>query len=148
MDWHVPGAEEVAAALLELGWASRPGCGRARTAPRGPARSPLASRVVRVRAEVTDPDPATAGASARALLGGLDVPSGVPVLLHGVDGGAWPVLRLARRLGLGTRIGLADTLLLPDGTRARSSADGRGGPGVPVVSSASRSPLSPSPPLP
>lgn len=123
VDWHEPGAEEVAAALLELGVGVEAGVRSGTDGPARFARSPLASRVLRVRAEVADPDPATAGASARALLGSFDVPSGVPVLLHGVDGGAWPVLRLARRLGLGTRIGFADTLLLPDGSRARSSAE-------------------------
>ncbi|CAM5583039.1 3-keto-5-aminohexanoate cleavage protein [Streptomyces tanashiensis] len=48
---------------------------------------------------------------------------GLPVLLHGEEDGAWPVLRLARRLGAGARIGLEDTLLLPDGTPARSNAE-------------------------
>ncbi|MFF8840093.1 3-keto-5-aminohexanoate cleavage protein [Streptomyces sp. NPDC015130] len=123
VDWHEPGAEEVAAALLELGIGVEAGLRSGTDGPARFARSPLASRVLRVRAEVADPDPVTAGGSARALLGSLDVPDGVPVLLHGVDGGAWPVLRLARRLGLGARTGLADTLLLPDGTRARSSAE-------------------------
>lgn len=47
---------------------------------------------------------------------------GRPVLLHGQDGGAWPVLRLAGTLGLDTRIGLEDTLLLPDGGPARDNA--------------------------
>ncbi|MFI6422784.1 3-keto-5-aminohexanoate cleavage protein [Streptomyces sp. NPDC050842] len=122
-DWHEPGAEKVAAALLELGVGVEAGVRSGTDGPERFARSPLAPRVLRVRAEVADPDPATAGVTARALLGILDVPSGVPVLLHGVDGGTWPVLRLARRLGLGTRIGLADTLLLPDGTRARSNAE-------------------------
>ncbi|MFI9746019.1 3-keto-5-aminohexanoate cleavage protein [Streptomyces sp. NPDC052494] len=123
VDWHEPGAEEVAAALLERGVGVEAGVRSGTDGPAWFARSPLASRVLRVRAEVADRDPATAGDTARALLGSLDVPSGVPVLLHGVDGGTWPVLRLARRLGLGTRIGLADTLLLPDGTRARSNAE-------------------------
>ncbi|GAA3134592.1 hypothetical protein GCM10010521_20530 [Streptomyces rameus] len=44
------------------------------------------------------------------------------MLLHGQEGGTWPVLRLAGRLGLATRIGLEDTLLLPDNRRARSNA--------------------------
>ncbi|MFE5796962.1 3-keto-5-aminohexanoate cleavage protein [Streptomyces sp. NPDC056503] len=55
---------------------------------------------------------------ARALAGGS-----VPVLLCGTGAAAWPSLRLARRLGLAGRIGLEDTLYLPDGTRARSSAE-------------------------
>jgi uncharacterized protein (DUF849 family) len=46
----------------------------------------------------------------------------VPVLLHGEDGGAWPVLRLAVARGLPTRIGLEDTLTGPDGAPAAGNA--------------------------
>jgi uncharacterized protein (DUF849 family) len=46
----------------------------------------------------------------------------VPVLLHGEDGSAWPVLRHAVRLGLDTRVGLEDTLVLPDGRPAPDNA--------------------------
>ena len=78
--------------------------------------------MLRVLAEVTDPEPETAEASARALLAELGPAHGWPVLLHGEDGGAWPVLRPAGRLGLATRRGLEDTLFLPGGQRARSDA--------------------------
>ncbi len=44
------------------------------------------------------------------------------MLLHGEDGGAWPVLRLAGGLGLDTRVGLEDVLVLPDGSAAASNA--------------------------
>ncbi|MFD8208495.1 3-keto-5-aminohexanoate cleavage protein [Streptomyces sp. NPDC059695] len=123
VEWHEPGAEEVAAALLERGvgveaalWSGTDGPGRF-------ARSPLAPAVRRVLAKVTGPDDAPE-ARALALLAALAVPAaGVPVLLHGEEGGVWPVLRLARRLGADARIGLEDTLLLPDGTRARSNAE-------------------------
>lgn len=47
----------------------------------------------------------------------------VPVLLHGQNANTWSVLRQALTHGLDTRIGLEDTLHLPDGTRARSNAD-------------------------
>ncbi len=73
-------------------------------------------------AQVTDPDAGTAEGSARALLAELGEAHGRPVLLHGQEGGSWPVLRLAGRLGLATRTGLEDTLLLPDGRRAGSNA--------------------------
>ncbi|MGP2437478.1 3-keto-5-aminohexanoate cleavage protein [Streptomyces sp. JW3] len=123
VNWHEPGAEQVAAALLDRGvgveagiWSGTDGAARF-------ARSPLGPRVLRVLAEVTDPDPATAPATARALLADLGSAHGRPVLLHGEDGGAWPVLRLAGRLGLATRIGLEDTLFLPDGRRASSNAE-------------------------
>ena len=122
VNWHEPGAEEIAAQLLALGigveagiWSGTDGAARF-------AASPLGPRVLRVLAEVTDPDPATAEASAQDLLAGLGDAHGRPVLLHGEEGGTWPVLRLAGRLGLATRVGLEDTLLLPDGERALSNA--------------------------
>lgn len=123
VNWHEPGAEELAAQLLDLDigveagiWSGTDGAARF-------AASPLGPRVLRVLAEVTDPDPDTAEESARALLAELGAAHGRPVLLHGEEGGTWPALRLAGRLGLATRVGLEDTLLLPDGGRARSNAE-------------------------
>jgi uncharacterized protein (DUF849 family) len=122
VNWHEDGAEDVAAALIERGvgveagiWSGTDGAARF-------AASPLGPRVLRVLAEVTDPSPETAEATAHALLADLGPAFGRPVLLHGEDGGAWPVLRLAGRLGLASRIGLEDTLILPDGERALSNA--------------------------
>ncbi|WP_031162243.1 3-keto-5-aminohexanoate cleavage protein [Streptomyces durhamensis] len=123
VNWHEPGAEAVAEQLFGMGvgveagiWSGTDGAARFTASPLGP-------RVLRVLAEVTDPDPATAEASARALLAGLGEAFGRPVLLHGEEGGTWPVLRLAGRLGLATRIGLEDTLFLPGGRRAASNAE-------------------------
>lgn len=122
VNWHEPGAEAVAEALLDRGvgveagiWSGTDGAERFRASALGP-------RVLRVLAEVTDPDPATARDSARALLTAIGSAHGRPVLLHGEEDGTWPVLRLAGRLGLATRIGLEDTLVLPDGERAASNA--------------------------
>lgn len=122
VNWHEPGAEEVATALQDRGvgveagiWSGTEGAARF-------AVSPLRARVLRVLAEVTDPAADTAEASARALLSDLGNTHGRPVLLHGENDGTWPVLRLAGRLGLATRIGLEDTLLLPTGERALSNA--------------------------
>ncbi|MFF8609387.1 3-keto-5-aminohexanoate cleavage protein [Streptomyces sp. NPDC015346] len=122
VNWHEPGAEELAAALLDRGVGVEAGLWSGTEGPARFLRSPLAPRVLRILAEVTDPDPATAGTTALDLLATLDAAPAVPVLLHGEDGGAWPVVRLARRLGLSTRIGLEDTLLLPDGSPATSNA--------------------------
>ncbi|MGW2744432.1 3-keto-5-aminohexanoate cleavage protein [Streptomyces sp. NPDC001450] len=122
VDWHEPGAEEVAEHLLARGVGVEAGIWSGTDAAARFAASPLGPRVLRVLAEVTDPDPATAQATARALLGELGQAHGRPVLLHGEEGGTWPVLRLAGRLGLAIRIGLEDTLVLPDGERARSNA--------------------------
>ncbi|MGW5332152.1 3-keto-5-aminohexanoate cleavage protein [Streptomyces bauhiniae] len=122
VNWHEPGAEELAGLLLSRGvgveagiWSGTDGAARF-------ALSPLGPRVLRVLAEVTDTGPATAETSAHTLLAELGPAHGRPVLLHGEDGDAWPVLRLAGRLGLATRIGLEDTLFLPDGQRALSNA--------------------------
>lgn len=46
----------------------------------------------------------------------------MPILLHGEGDSAWPALRHALRLGLQTRIGLEDTLHLPDGEHASDNA--------------------------
>ncbi|MFF4253299.1 3-keto-5-aminohexanoate cleavage protein [Streptomyces sp. NPDC001663] len=122
VNWHEEGAEEIAAALIDLGvgveagvWSGTDGAARF-------AVSPLRGRVLRVLAEVTDTAVDTAEDTARGLLADLGRAHGRPVLLHGEDDGAWPVLRLAGRLGFATRIGLEDTLLLPDGERAGSNA--------------------------
>lgn len=121
VNWHEDGAAGLAQALLDRGvgieaglWSGTDGAGRFRSWPhRG--------RVLRVLAEVVDTDPATAPDTAVRLLAELGDP-GVPVLLHGEDGGAWPVLRLAVARGLATRIGLEDTLSGPDGTPAPDNA--------------------------
>ncbi|WP_329152607.1 3-keto-5-aminohexanoate cleavage protein [Streptomyces sp. NBC_01456] len=123
VNWHEPGAEALAAALLERGVGIEAGIWSGTAGARLFARSPLAPRVLRVLAEVTDTDAGSAPATARELLAALaGAAPGRPVLLHGQDGGAWPVLRLAGALGLDTRIGLEDTLLLPDGGPARDNA--------------------------
>ncbi|MEU5346731.1 3-keto-5-aminohexanoate cleavage protein [Streptomyces sp. NPDC020766] len=123
VNWHEPGAERVAAALLERGVAVEAGVWSGTDGAARFAASPLGPRVLRVLAEVTDPDPDTAEDSARELLASLGTAHGRPVLLHGEEGGTWPVLRLAGRLGLATRIGLEDTLVLPDGQRAVSNGE-------------------------
>ncbi|MCX4861592.1 3-keto-5-aminohexanoate cleavage protein [Streptomyces canus] len=120
VNWHEPGAEEIAAALIDLGVGVEAGIWSGTDAAAKFAVSPLGPKVLRVLAEVTDTD--AAEAAARTLLAELGPAHGRPVLLHGEDAGAWPVLRLAGRLGLATRVGLEDTLVLPDGRRALSNA--------------------------
>ncbi|MGW8065683.1 3-keto-5-aminohexanoate cleavage protein [Streptomyces ziwulingensis] len=123
VNWHEPGAEQVAAALIERGVGVEAGLWSGTDGAALYLRSPLAPKVLRVLAEVTDTGPASAEDSARELLTELGTAHGRPVLLHGEEAGAWPVLRLAGRLGLPARIGLEDTLHLPDGRRAASNAE-------------------------
>ena len=46
-----------------------------------------------------------------------------PRLLHGEGEACWPVLAHARANGRDTRIGLEDTLVLPDGAPAPGNAE-------------------------
>jgi len=46
-----------------------------------------------------------------------------PRLLHGFDTTAWPLLKVALQRGYDTRIGLEDTLTLPDGRKASGNAE-------------------------
>lgn len=84
---------------------------------------PHANRAVRVLVELPDVPEAAALPLADDLLRGLDgVAPDVPRVLHGLNRSAWPLVRRAARLGLSTRIGLEDTLLLPDGSPAPGNA--------------------------
>ncbi|MEU3775071.1 3-keto-5-aminohexanoate cleavage protein [Streptomyces sp. NPDC032472] len=70
---------------------------------------------VRVVVEMAGVEPAAAAWVRRLVLG-------VPLVLVGRDGAAWPVVRLAARCGAGARIGVGDVLHLPDGRPAPSTA--------------------------
>ncbi|HEV7651872.1 MAG TPA: 3-keto-5-aminohexanoate cleavage protein [Actinophytocola sp.] len=120
VNWHEDGAADVTEALLSRGMGVEAGIFSGTGAAGRFRASGLAPRVLRVLAEITDTDPATATGTASALLAALG-PG--PVLLHGQDGGAWPVLAHARALGLDARIGLEDVLLLPDGSAPAGNAD-------------------------
>ncbi|HEX2052383.1 MAG TPA: hypothetical protein VHJ78_01475, partial [Actinomycetota bacterium] len=68
----------------------------------------------RVLAESTVTDPETAVAEAVRILRALgSLP--VPVLVHGEETGAWPVLEYAMRMRIDTRIGFEDVLVTPRG---------------------------------
>ena len=79
--------------------------------------------VVRVMVEPEAADVAAALGEAEAILGVLaGCARPAPILLHGFEAGAWPLLDRARGLGLSARIGLEDTLHLRDGSVARDNA--------------------------
>ncbi|MFI0779405.1 3-keto-5-aminohexanoate cleavage protein [Streptomyces sp. NPDC021212] len=118
VNWHEAGAEQVAAVLLDHGVGVEAGIYSGTGAAGRFCASPLSRRVLRVLAEVTDTNAATAAQTAVALVEELAPVGLTPLLLHGEEGGAWPVLRVAARLGLDARIGLEDALVLPDGTTA------------------------------
>ena len=86
-------------------------------------RSGRGGACLRVLLEPGEPSLAAARANASAIERLLDAAAiGVPRLLHGDDATAWPLLEDAIARGIDTRIGLEDTLLLPDGAPASSNA--------------------------
>ena len=120
VNWHEDGADDVAAALLERGVAVEAGLWHLDGVSAWRA-SPSRHRCLRVLLELPDGlDAAGTGAEAARLLGAVG--EGVPVLLHGEGSSCWPAVELAARAGVDTRIGLEDTLELPDGSAAPDNA--------------------------
>ncbi len=83
----------------------------------------LADRCLRLLFEPDEDEPNAALATVQAIEALLDAASvRTPRLLHGMDATAWPLLDAAIERGYDTRIGLEDTLYLPDGQPARDNA--------------------------
>ena len=136
VNWHEDGADDVAQALLDRGVGVEAGLwhGEAVATWLG---SPHRDRTLRVLLELPDGlDEAGTAAEADRLLEQLRRDSrqaaiaresrptpGLPVLLHGEGTSCWPALRIAAAMGLDTRIGIEDTVVLPDGSPARNNAE-------------------------
>jgi uncharacterized protein (DUF849 family) len=116
------GHVEVMAALVEAGIGIEAGLWRVEDV-QALATSGYAGRLVRALVEPREPDEAAALATAEAINAALD-DAGIPGprVQHGFGAPTWEVVRRAKQLGLGWRIGLEDTLTLPDGSPARSNA--------------------------
>lgn len=125
VNWHEEGAEEVAAVLIERGIGVEAGLWH-EEAVAAWLTSPVRAQCLRVLLELPDGlDAAVTVATADRLLamvhGALE--ESVPVLLHGEGSSCWPAVRHAAALGLSTRVGLEDTLEMPDGSPAPGNAD-------------------------
>jgi uncharacterized protein (DUF849 family) len=119
VNWHEPGSEDLAKLLLDRGLGVEVGIFHAEAAESW-ATSEIARHCMRVMIELqSDGDPATADdLLARVRAAG----SSAPVLLHGLDESCWPLLQHAGVRGVQTRIGMEDTLRLPDGSIAPDNA--------------------------
>jgi uncharacterized protein (DUF849 family) len=117
VNWHEDGADDVAAALLDRGVAVEAGIWHGRAAEAW-SRSSRRDACLRVLVELPD-RPYDEGRAERLI---SRVQGRVAVLLHGEGASAWPALHTAARLGLSTRIGLEDVLVLPDGSPASHNA--------------------------
>jgi uncharacterized protein (DUF849 family) len=120
VNWHEPGAEALTAALLERGVGVEAGLWHEQAVAAWLA-SPHRADCFRVLLELPDGLDATkTRRNADTLLGavGDKVGDRTQVLLHGEGSSCWPALHYAAERGLATRIGLEDTLNLPDGSLA------------------------------
>jgi uncharacterized protein (DUF849 family) len=130
--WHEPdmasvnlseeGHVEIMAALVEAGVGIEAGLWSVEDVE-ALATCGFAGRLVRVLVEPGEPDVGAALATAEAINAALD-DAGIPGprIQHGFGPPTWAVVRRAKELGLGWRIGLEDTLTLPDGSPAQSNA--------------------------
>lgn len=121
VNWHEDGASHVAAALLDRGVGIEAGIYSGTPAAQRFLDWSGSHRVLRVLAEITETDPQDALHAASGLLEELKSAT-APILLHGEDNTAWPILQLAASRGLDARIGLEDVLHLPDGAPAPGNA--------------------------
>jgi uncharacterized protein (DUF849 family) len=119
LNWHEPGSEELAHLLLGKGLGVEIGLFHAEAVASW-ARSDLAQHCMRVMIELqADADVAAADDMLDRVLA---VGSPAPVLLHGLDESCWLLLEHAGLRGVQTRIGMEDTLRLPDGSVAPDNA--------------------------
>ena len=123
VNFHEDGAADVAGVLIDQGVGVEAGLWNADSA-RALIASGLAQKCLRIMLEPIEPDLVVALETIAGLDDALDgVAPDVPRLLHGHGATAWAVLALAGERGEDSRIGLEDTLTLPDGTPARDNAD-------------------------
>jgi uncharacterized protein (DUF849 family) len=79
---------------------------------------------LRILVEIGEQDIERAHAVTDEILAVLrSAPFARPILLHGADASAWPLLRRAVESGFSTRIGLEDVKVLPDGSVTPSNAE-------------------------
>jgi len=115
------GAEETARLIVERGIVLESAVWSMDDVP-ALLSSAVLDRNVRVLIEPQDEDAGDAVAACRAMAAALRA-GGVrsPLLYHGEDATAWPVLRAAAEDGVQMRIGFEDGIDLPDGSVARDN---------------------------
>jgi uncharacterized protein (DUF849 family) len=119
VNWHEPGAEDLARLLLSKGLGVEAGIFHSEAAESW-AASEIAEHCMRVMIEL--PPEADVATADDLLSQVMAADSAAPVLLHGLDESCWPLLEHAGVRGVQARIGLEDTLRLPDGSIATDNA--------------------------
>jgi len=120
VNFHEPGALEVTRLWLSKGVAVEAGLWDVPAAERL-RQSGLAGHCLRLLLE-----PAQEAGDPHVRLKGIEKALAsveAPRLLHGFEATAWEFIGLAAQRGYDTRVGLEDTLFLPDCTRAQDNAE-------------------------
>jgi uncharacterized protein (DUF849 family) len=123
VNFNEPGVADLCQALLQRGIGVEAGISTSAEA-RLLCELGLADRCLRILIEPAEEETEAALINTSAIIRVLDerhIQS--PRLLHGFAATAWPILDAALDLGYDTRIGLEDTLTLPDGRAAQSNAE-------------------------
>jgi uncharacterized protein (DUF849 family) len=113
LNWHEPGAPELAEVLLGMGLGVEIGLFHPEAAQSW-ADSTMAQHCMRVMIELQGHEGVAVADAMLARIAAAGSPA--PVLLHGLDESCWPLLEHAGACGVQTRIGMEDTLTLPDGS--------------------------------
>lgn len=121
VNWHEDGADAVAAALLDVGVAVEAGIWNT-DGLRAWRKSAIRARCLRVLIELPD-DPDAASLADPLIAGVQAAEPDLPLLLHGDGPTTWELVATAVQRGFDTRIGLEDTLEMPDGSIATGNAD-------------------------
>ena len=121
VNMHEDGSDHIAGLLLDRGVDIEAGLWTGDSA-KAFVDAGSAQHCIRALIEPLDQDPAVAHAIVDAVVAALDGID-VPRLLHGYEATAWEMVRRAGAEGFDTRIGMEDTLVLPDGSPAASNAD-------------------------
>lgn len=123
VNFDEPGAVELCHTLQERGIGIEAGLSSAADV-NVLLQSGLARYCLRVLIEPGEEETSAALATAEEIIRALDEAHiQAPRLLHGFGIAAWPLLDAALRYGYDTRIGLEDTLRLPDGRMAQGNAE-------------------------
>jgi uncharacterized protein (DUF849 family) len=122
VNWFEAGATELAELLIEMGVGVEAGLSNLENTAAF-AAGPLARRCLRVLVEVRERDGLDAVTLASRMDAILDQGwIGVPRLHHGFGADTWRVIAAGFDKGWDVRIGLEDTLTLPDGSEAAANA--------------------------
>jgi uncharacterized protein (DUF849 family) len=123
INMNEPGTDDLADLLTSLGIQIEAGVWTAADA-RLLGAAAFRDRILRVLMEPVDRNPAgavAAAAEAAAELARLGITA--RQVHHGYDQATWDVIRAAAAMGRGIRVGLEDTIVLPDGSVAEGNGD-------------------------